>query len=257
MKGYLAIPLGVVLMVTGFILLNYTADEVSADTEPGVETYTVSFITNGNYGTVDHVNLIVDYGTPITVAGNTITIGTDVVTAVPVPSTQSYLYYFMSWGNVTDTVQGDMTIIANFGSMLHPYTITLQVDKPAYGEWSEEMVTVPYGTSVVQVRETLTIGGTEVKVILAPNTAVSTYKVSGMTNVPSMVTGDVTITANLVRENGMDAFNIIQPEQSLDETTRMKEGPEWSLVLVIPIVVIVSLIIYAVKFGRHDDYNDF
>lgn len=230
---------------------------ITAVFDSGVRAYDVSFLSSNQYGNVDHVSLNVDYGTQISVNGNKVTVGSTEVTAVPIPSTQQYVYYFVEWNGVTATVEGDMTITADFDVMLHPYTITLTVDKPAYGQWSESMITVPYGTSVVKVRNTITFGSTTVTVNLAPNTSLSTYKVIDMNNVPNMVTGDTVITANLGRDNGMDAFNIIQPEQSQDDVTRQKEGPAWSLVLVLPIFVIVSLIIYAVKFGRHDDYNDF
>lgn len=243
-----------------WLIPNFTVHSdttVTAVFESGVREYLVSFVSNGAYGNVDYANLNVGYGTAIIVSDNTVTLDGTTVTATPIPATQQYTYSFSEWDGVTATVEGDMTIEAVFERSLTPYIITFIVNKPEYGSWSESSLTVPYGTEVTRNGRTVTLGDESVRLMLTPANSMHSYRVVDYTGIPQEVTQNATITANLACDNTMDAFNIIQPEQSLEETTRQKEGAVWSLVLVLPIFVIISLIIFAVKFGRHDDYNDF
>ena len=94
------------------------------------EQYTV-YIAAGDGGTVSSDSLIVDSGTTITVAVNTLTIGSVEVTATP-----SDGYVFNSWSGITSTtVTSDMSVTAYFSKQgERTWTISYNLSK---GSWKE------------------------------------------------------------------------------------------------------------------------
>ena len=81
-----------------------------------IDTFTVTIVSGKTeYGTVDVTEVKdVEYGTAITVVGNKITIGTTVITATANANTDQYTYAFDNFTGATATVEGDLTITANF-----------------------------------------------------------------------------------------------------------------------------------------------
>ena len=90
-------------------------------------TVTVS-VNNGEYGSasVSSVENVV-YGTPVVVDGNKLTIGESEVVATPADATEEYSYAFTGW-TAEETVNGDITVIANFSRDLVEYTVRFDPD---------------------------------------------------------------------------------------------------------------------------------
>ena len=210
-----------------------------------LQTYTVS-ITNSTpgWGTTDADALTVDYGATISADGNVLTVGTEDVVATPESATAQYSYSFGAWSPSSGTVIGDTAITVDFTRSVRSYTMSFQVDKPEYGAWSMDSLTVPYGTAVVADGTSVDVGGTVVEIILTPDSAVSTYKLISITGLPATVTGDAPVTAELGRDNAMDAYNIIQPEYKEGEA---KNGIAYDILTLLPVFVVIGLLIFAIS----------
>lgn len=210
-----------------------------------LQTYTVS-ITNSTpgWGTTDTDSLTVDYGATISADGNVLTVGTDDVVATPESATAQYSYSFGAWSPSSGTVTGDTAITVDFTRSVRTYTMSFQVDKPEYGAWSMDSLTVPYGTAVVADGTSVDVGGTVVEIILTPDSAVSTYKLISISGLPTTVTGDAPVTAELGRDNAMDAYNIIQPEYKEGEA---KSGIAYDILTLLPVFVVIGLLIFAIS----------
>jgi len=89
-----------------------------------LDQYLISFATDG-HGTVDVPSVTVDFGTAYTISDNTITIGSTTVTATP---SSGYSWSHWTPVNVSGTVGGAMTFIANF--IQAPVTITFTAESP-------------------------------------------------------------------------------------------------------------------------------
>ena len=90
-----------------------------------VNNYTVTVARNNTgYGTVSASSVTsVPYGSAITVNGNKFTVNGTTVTATPAAATAQYTYTFSGWTNAPGTVEGDMTVTANFTRTTNTYTI--------------------------------------------------------------------------------------------------------------------------------------
>ncbi len=88
----------------------------------------VSIIVNeasAGYGTVSNSGLIEMLGTPVSTSGNTLTIGTNTVTATPAAASNAYTHSFSGWtNNCGSTITDSCTIIANFTRIERSYTVT-------------------------------------------------------------------------------------------------------------------------------------
>ncbi len=85
----------------------------------------IAFVSdNTAYGNVD-INKAegVKYGTPITVQGNQVVIGTTLVSALPTQQTATHVYNFVEWQGLQDTVEENLTITATFARDVRYYTI--------------------------------------------------------------------------------------------------------------------------------------
>ena len=157
--------------------------EITANFTRETNTYTVSIQSkNTRYGTVDKSSVTVEYGTEITVSGNTITIGDTTITATPSISTAQYSYSFASWSTGNTTVTGEITITATFTQAVQTYTVTW---KNWDGSTLETDTLVPYGTTPEYNGETPT----------RDETASHSYTFTGWDQELSPVTGDVTYIA--------------------------------------------------------------
>ena len=157
--------------------------EITANFTRETNTYTVSIQSNNaEYGTVDESSITVEYGTEITVSGNTITIGDTTITATPSISTAQYSYSFASWSTGNTTVTGEITITATFTQTVQTYTVTWQNWD---GSTLETDTLVPYGTTPEYNGETPT----------REETASHSYTFTGWDQEISPVTGDITYTA--------------------------------------------------------------
>lgn len=110
--------------ITGEKTLTYTFTR-------STNQYTVTINRNYNdRGTISQSSITVDYGTTITIGTgnnkNKITIGSTTITATPAGQTDYYTYSFGSWTKSPNnsTVQGTMTITANFNRANRTYSIT-------------------------------------------------------------------------------------------------------------------------------------
>ena len=212
--------------------------------------------SNTEYGTVTLDNTTVPYGTPFIQDGATLHIGDSTCTAIETQDTAQYTYTFQRWVGVPATVTGEVAIVADFTRVLNTYTVTFTV-ADGRGSWTvAEMLDVPYGTEVSLDGQTVTVGDMQSVFEATPDTPSMAYVLNGITVPSEMVEQDVTVSADVSVYHQMPAFNIIQPQYA-DIDIHKEEGPAWSLILVVPILVIVSLIVYAIRFGRGDGYNDF
>lgn len=117
-----------------------------------LDQYLISFTTDG-HGTVDVPSVTVDFGTAYTISDNTITIGSTTVTATP---SSGYVWSHWTPVNVSGTVGGAMTFIANFDSL--PITITFTAQPP--GSVSTESIEgVSVGTTYTVSDNIVTISG--------------------------------------------------------------------------------------------------
>ena len=156
---------------------------ITANFARETNTYTVSIQSNNTeYGTVTESSVTVEYGTEITVSGNTITIGDTTITATPSISTAQYSYSFASWSTGNTTVTGEITITATFTQTVQTYTVTWQNWD---GTTLETDTSVPYGTTPEYNGETPT----------REETASHRYTFTGWDQELNPVTGDITYTA--------------------------------------------------------------
>lgn len=117
-----------------------------------LDQYLISFTTDG-HGTVDVPSVTVDFGTAYTISDNTITIGSTTVTATP---SSGYVWSHWTPVNVSGTVGGAMTFIANFD--LPSITITFTAQSP--GSVSTASIEgVSAGTSYTVSDNIVTISG--------------------------------------------------------------------------------------------------
>ena len=158
--------------------------------------------SNTAYGTVDQSVLIVPYGTPYSVSGNTLTVGSTVITATPTVQDAQYTYSFSGWNVSSGTVTDHMNIVATFVQTVREYTVTINVNNPSYGTVNKNSVTVPYGsTMVVMGGGVLQIGNQTVTTSPTPATIDTNYWFGDWTFPSenpsgSTITHNITVTAN-------------------------------------------------------------
>ena len=166
--------------VTGDII--YTASFTST-----VNTYTVTVsVAPEGYGTVSKSTVTeVPYGTILSVVGKVLTINTKQPTTISATETTSnaqYTYKFDSWTNGTATVEGNLTVVANFTRTVNTYTVTWVNEDGTVLETDRD---VPYGTTPTYNGKTPT----------KDKTAQYTYTHAGWTPSVESVKGNVTYTA--------------------------------------------------------------
>ena len=120
-----------------------------------IRNYDISILPNDtNYGTVNSVSVMANYGTLILVNANALTIWEETVTAVPAESGAQYSYGFSGWIlNNCETwwvykVLPNCTITAEFTQTLRQYTVTF-VDES--GATLKEPTVYDYGTLVENI----------------------------------------------------------------------------------------------------------
>ena len=194
---------------------NMPADNVTVTVYYDINTYTVTIVSNNNaYGTVDVGSILsVPYNTAISVSNNTLTINGTTVTATAETSDTQYTYAFSGWTSnglsVPATVTDNITITANFTQTVNNYTLTFASNNSNYGSVSPTTVSVPYGTTIMESGATLTMNGTTVTATPAQSDAQYTYAFSSWSNVPSTVTGNVTVTANFTATTNTYTVTIV------------------------------------------------
>lgn len=185
---------------------------VTASFTTTVNNYVIGIeSSNTAYGTVDESIVYAPYGTAYSVSGNTLTIGTTVITATPTVGDAQYNYALYGWSVSSGTVSEDMSIVANFVRMVREYTVTINVNNPSYGTVNKDSVTVPYGSTMVKSGLGLYIGNTIVTTTPTPATIDTNYWFSGWTFPPenpsgSTITHNITVTANF--ESGVRYYEI-------------------------------------------------
>lgn len=176
--------------------------EISAHFSANINYYTVSIESNNtSYGTVDISSVSVPYGTVPYAVGTELHIGEYTVTATPTPSTSSVAYWLDSWSNL-GTITEDRTdspIIAVFDTGVRDYFVSFSVNNPLYGSVSNSTVNVPYGTSILISRNTITLGTVVVIATPTQSTAQYTYSFDEWVTSSDTVTQDMTITADFSR----------------------------------------------------------
>ena len=161
-----------------------------------VNQYTVSIDVNeSTWGSVSNNTMTVDYGTPVSVSGNRLDIGSDSIEATPSDTTVQYVYTFTEWLNVPVEITEDVTITAVFGRSDVDYEVSVSVE--GFGTVSVSRFVVPYGTSISASGTTLNVGGASS--VATPNqpTAQYTYSFAGWTGIPpeNIVTDHVSVVA--------------------------------------------------------------
>lgn len=165
-----------------------------------VNTYTVTInVNNPDWGSVDKTSVTVPYGTTMFVGNNVLNIGSEVVIATPAAPVSPYAYFFDSWSGV-GTVEGDMTVTANFVRETS-YTVTIVANNDEYGKVSVKSVMVPEGTVLDQDGNKL--------IRTAPDRVISTatafaatdeyyYEFYNWTVPAGPISSNVTVTANFI-----------------------------------------------------------
>lgn len=179
-------------------ILTVTSDiTLTADFSRHIKNYTVNFDTNNEYGNISTSILHVPYGTAVSISGNTVTVGSYIVTATPLTDTAQYTYSFTEWTGATDTtvITQGISLTANFSRVLNTYTVTIQSNNTEWGTVSSGSITdIPYGTIPAIQENRLTIG--EYEIIATPTTATeSTYYWLSEWQDVDTVTGNMTFTA--------------------------------------------------------------
>ena len=183
---------------------------ITANFARETNTYTVSIQSNNTgYGTVDKSSITIEYGTEITVSGNTITIGDTTITATPADDNPTYDYVFVNWTNAVSEVTGDITITANFERTMDEYVVSIVVNNPSYGTVSKASVIVNYNTPITVDGNKLTINGQEIIATATASDAQYTYTFTGWTNATDPITGNREITANFTRETNKYVVTIL------------------------------------------------
>ena len=175
---------------------------ITANFTRTTNNYTVSVgVSPTGYGSVNNTSVTVPYGTAVSTSGNTITIGSTVITATPTTATAQYTYSFSSWtGKTSGTVTGNDSVTANFTRTTNNYTISIGRTPYGYGSVDNTSVTVPYGTTVSTSGNTLTIGSNVITATPTTATAQYTYSFVNWTGKTSgTVTGNDSVTANFSR----------------------------------------------------------
>ena len=162
--------------------------------------------------------------------------GTVYVSATPASQTAQYRYVFDGWfdsnGNPVPAEGVDVldytsshTITAKFHREIRTYTVTIQSNNPAYGTVNvSEIQNVPYGTSISNSGNVLTVGSTTVTATPATDTVTDDYQFVSWTNGTGTVQGATTITANFSKNAALytvsfqannPAYGTIQPITSV------------------------------------------
>ena len=160
-----------------------------------INTYTVTInSSNASYGTVSKTSITVDYGTKYSASGNTLTIGSNTVTATKIDQT-GYTTTFDGWNPSSGTITGATTITANFSRAINSCTVTIKSDLATYGSTSQSTLTVDYGTTYSVSGNTLSFSNGST-VTATPKT-ITGYNTSftGWSSSSGTITGATTITA--------------------------------------------------------------
>ncbi len=135
---------------TGTVQANTT---IQVNFKRDLVTYTISIAVNDSTrGTVSQSEVTdVPYGAIIKVgtSSNKVDINGTVVTANTKTQTAQYTYSFGSWTIPNNgSVNGAMTVTANFNATVRNYTVTFTTNNTAYGNVNTtEITSVPYGTT--------------------------------------------------------------------------------------------------------------
>lgn len=141
--------------------------------------------SNTAYGTVDESIVYAPYGTAYSVSGNTLTIGTTVITATPTVGDVQYTYSLSGWSVSSGTVTGNMSIVAVFDQTVNNYPIHILTNNNAYGSTNTSEFTAPYGSAITINGNSITVGGIIVSATPSPATVSNVYSFSGWEVVPA------------------------------------------------------------------------
>ena len=187
---------------------------VIANFSQTVREYTVTILTNNDYGTVNYNSVSAPYNSQIIVLeSGRIAIGNIIVTATAIPDTVDTEYWFGEWtfppGYETGSaVVEDISITANFYSGIRSYDVfffptpvgygTIHVDSPVMP--SEGAYSIPYGSTITVVSNELSISdGTTVTATPSPQDVDYSYSFENWSVPAYTVTGDMSISANFSR----------------------------------------------------------
>ena len=114
-----------------------------------VNNYTVTVSRNNtSYGTVSAASVAdVPYGSAITVNGNKFTVNGTTITATPTANTAQYTYTFSSWTNAPGTVNGNLTVTANFTRTTRSYIVSFNMNGHGTAPANQ---TIDYGSKVTK-----------------------------------------------------------------------------------------------------------
>lgn len=198
-----------------------------------VNQYTVTIQSNDNsYGTVSPGSVTVDYGTAITVSGNSLTVGSQAITATPATSDAHWTYAFAGWDTASSTVTGNKTITGTFTRTLTPHTVSIASNDTTYGLVAPTTVSnVPYGTVITVSSNTMDVNGTTVTA--TPNAATQSQRFSfsnwtvGGTAVGSTytVTDDVSIVGNFTVGPNVYTVTIVAGENGTVSQASIADVP--------------------------------
>lgn len=213
-----------------------------------VNQYTVTIQSNDtSYGTVSPGSVTVDYGTAITVSGNSLTIGSQAITATPATADAHWTYAFAGWDTASSTVTGDKTITGTFTRTLTPHTVTVSSNNTAYGLVAPTTVSnVPYGTVITVSSNTMDVNGTTVTA--TPNAATQSQRFSfnnwTVNNVPVSasytVQDDVAIVGNFTVGPNVYVVTIVAGENGSVSQASIADVPYGTSVTVSGNVVTVG-----------------
>jgi len=189
---------------------------ITARFTAAVRSYTVSVAVYSStpWGSVvPATSVTVEYGTLITISGDTLNVGSTAYSPAPYAQGDQYTYSFAGWVDSNgdpivsgSSVSGAQTIYASFARELRNYTVIFDVNDDAYGSVSPTTVTAPYGsgftvndnvvTVTAPVGSGIVIRDPQVTATSANSTAQYAYVFTSWdVTGASTVTGDMTVTA--------------------------------------------------------------
>jgi hypothetical protein len=90
------------------------------------QTYLVTITVNDSeWGSVNCTSLTVEHGTSISTNGETLTVGSNSITALATAQTEQYIYVFKDWSFTSSVITGETNITANFIRQEKTYLVTL------------------------------------------------------------------------------------------------------------------------------------
>lgn len=193
------------------------ATTITATFTQTVNKYTVTIaVNNANYGSVSQTSVAnVPYGTKLSASSNVLTVLSDKKVTATAKTLAGYNTVFSSWTNGTATVQGNLTVTANFTRTAISYTISYDLKGGSVATANPTTYTIETATFTLHnpTRQGYTFAGWTGTGLSSASTSVSIAKGS---------TGNRTYTATWT-PNTNTAYKVEHYQEGLDGKYVLKD----------------------------------